>query len=610
MKPKFFLTHRKIMIAIITAMLCFLSISTPLAATRGLLFLENFSEIDFDNHAKTTADRPAEQQRMPIRLAMTWDKLRILGGDSTTSNPIAADTWSQHAKLTASDGAFMDQFGASVSISGDTLVVGARYDNNNQGSAYVFEKPGGGWTDMTQTAKLTASDGAANDQFGYAVAISGDIVVIGARGNDGFIGAAYVYEKPMSGWTDMTETAKLTASDGAASKVLGSSVAISGDTIVVGADGDTDNGFNSGAAYVFRRPVAGWSDMTETAKLLASDGAAYDDFGASVAISGDTVTVGANGDDLTHGGQGSAYVFVRTGGGWINMTETAKLHASDGAEEDFFGVSVTIDGDTVVVGAPGVDITNGTTIYNVGRAYVFEKPGGGWTDMTETAKLTASDGEANDDFGASVAIRGDTVAIGAWGNDGYNGAAYIFEKPSGIWTDTTETAKLTASDGMAFDDFGYSVAISQDTVVAGAHLDDDNGNSSGSAYVFTVSGGQEPVPDIKANGSDGPLTITQFDNLIIEIALDPGIYTGYPADWWVLADTPFGWYYYDLNNWRWGQSVTYQGGLSGLAPYEVLNTSGLSTGNYIFYFGVDGKKDGKITNSSLYYDSVEVTITP
>jgi hypothetical protein len=138
----------------------------------------------------------------------------------------------------------------------------------------------------------------------------------------------------------------------------------------------------------------------------------------------------------------------------------------------------------------------------------------------------------------------------------------------------------------------------------------DNDGGIGTDTVSVEVRNRPPVPDIKANGSNGPVTITTADTLLVEIELDSGNYPGYPADWWVLADTPLGWYYYDLNNWRWGQSVTYQGGLSDLAPYEVLNTSGLSTGNYIFYFGVDGKKDGKITNSSLFYDSVQVTITP
>ena len=324
-----------------------------------------------------------------------------------------ADTWTQEAKLTASDGSIMDQFGASVSIDGDTLVIGARYDGNDQGSAYVFEKPVGGWGDMTETAKLTASDGAFNSQFGCAVSISGDTIVIGARGSDGYMGAAYVYERPVGGWVDMTETAKLTPSDYAASKVFGSSVSISGDTIVVGADGDTQNGIKAGAAYVFEKPVGGWSDVEETAKLTASDGEDYDDFGASVCISGDTVIVGANGDDvMLIMGQGSAYVFEKPVGGWSDMEETAKLIASDGSTSDYFGAFVSIEGDTVVIGAPGVDITNGTTIHNVGQAYVYEKPVGGWTDMTESATLTPSDPDANSGFGASLNCRRQSIKPG------------------------------------------------------------------------------------------------------------------------------------------------------------------------------------------------------
>ncbi len=163
--------------------------------------------------------------------------------------PITIDPWIQAAKLTASDGAASDSFGASVAVSGDTIVVGADGThvgaNLAQGSAYVFVKPTGGWSGMTQTAKLTASDGVAYDHFGISVAISGDTIVVGASGSNSSQGAAYVFVKPTGGWTGaMTQTAKLTASDGAANDYFGGSVAISGDTIVVGAYGD-DIGANT-----------------------------------------------------------------------------------------------------------------------------------------------------------------------------------------------------------------------------------------------------------------------------------------------------------------------------------------------------------------------------
>ena len=373
-----------------------------------------------------------EGKSLPSRLSLKGDTLRILIDDSTARYPITIDPWLQQAKLTASDGAAYDLFGLSVSINGDTVVVGSYADDDNgssSGSAYVFERTGGIWT---QTAKLKAGDDTAGDYFGRSVSISGDTVVVGAYKDDdngSNSGSAYVFEKPPGGWADMTQTAKLKASDGAVSDYFGTSVSISGDTVVVGADCDDDNRRSSGSAYVFEKPPGGWADMTQTAKLTASDGAAYDYFGRSVSISGDTVVVGALYDDNNSiADPGSAYVFEKPPGGWADMTQTAKLTASDGAADDHFGNSVSISGDTVVVGAQRDD-DNG--IADAGSAYVFERPPGGWADMTQTAKLKASDGAADDDFGSSVAISGDTVVVGAdcdnIGGNSYQGSAYVFK---------------------------------------------------------------------------------------------------------------------------------------------------------------------------------------
>jgi hypothetical protein len=163
--------------------------------------------------------------------------------------------------------------------------------------------------------------------------------------------------------------------------------------------------------------------------------------------------------------------------------------------------------------------------------------------------------------------------------------------------DTTEYTVTGLDEGITY----YFAATAYNT--------SDNESGYSEEFIYTTGLSKQPVPDIKANSSDGPLTITKFDSLIVEVTLDPGIYTGYPVDWWVLANAPFGWYYYDLINWQSGQSVTYQGGLIDLAPYEVLNTSSLPIGAYIFYFGVDGNVNGIIDNP-LFYDSVEVNITP
>ena len=390
------------------------------------------------------------------------------------------------AKLTASDGAEGDQFGWSVSVGGDTMVVGG-YRDDNSGLAYVFVRPAGeDWSEATQVAKLTASDGAAGDEFGWSVSVEGDTVVVGSKGDDdsgSSSGSAYVFVRPSEGWATATETAKLTASDGAADDEFGWSVSVDGDTMVVGAHGDDGSGSNSGSAYVFVKPSTGWVAATETAKLTASDSAANDEFGWSVSADGDTMVVGAplDGDGTS---SGSAYVFVRPSTGWVAATETAKLTASDGAANDEFGWSVSVDGDTMVVGVRLVDGSGS----NSGAAYVFVKPSAGWATTTETAKLTASDGAASDRFGTSVSVGGDTIAVGAYADDNFTGSAYLFVKPATGWAATTETLKLAASDGAANDYFGFSVSVDGNTVVAGAPLGDNNGSVSGSAYAFAVSG--------------------------------------------------------------------------------------------------------------------------
>ena len=418
----------------------------------------------------------AQGREAPTWLEVEPNRLFIVVDDRNLDYPLVIDPFIQKAKLTASDGAAGDFFGYSVSSDGNTVVVGAYSDDIDPGSAYVFVKPKGGWsTTSGYAAKLTASDGAAYDYFGYCVSVSGDTVVVGAFGDDSSRGSAYVFVKPEDGWANMTQTAKLTASDGTWADSFGRSVSISGDMVVVGAYTDDDFGDASGSAYVFVRPSGGWEDMIQTAKLTASDGSQEDLFGCSVSVSGDTVLVGAFGDDST---RGSAYVFVRPGGGWVNMTQTAKLTASDGAADNFFGISVSTSGDTVVIGAVGADGW-------LGSAYVFVEPGLGWsTTSAYTAKLTPSDGAGGDFFSGSVSISGDTVVVGAAGDDDNgsgSGSAYVFVKPGGGWVDMTQAAKLTASEGAEGDNFGKAVSVSGDTVVVGAYGDD---TSRGSAYVF------------------------------------------------------------------------------------------------------------------------------
>jgi hypothetical protein len=382
-------------------------------------------------------------------------------------------------KLTAMDGAVGDRLGRSVAVDGDTLVLGAPEDDGAQGAVYVYRRSGDSWT---QTAKLTASDGAMNDELGLSVAIDGDTIVAGAPSDT--VGAnvsqGSVYTFTRGGAAARTETAKLTAGDGATNDEFGNSVAIDGDTIVAGAHGD-NVGANAGQGSVYTFTRAGGAARTQTAKLTAGDGAAADEFGSSVAIDGDTIVAGAESDNIgANADQGSVYTFTRVGA--AARTQTAKLTASDGAAADLLGGSVAIDGDTIAAGALFDEIGANA---RQGSVYTFTRAGA--DARSETAKLTASDGAANDHLGTSVAVDGDTIAAGAQGDDvGANdaqGSVYTFTRAGAAAR--TQTATLTASDGALGDGLGGSVAIDGDTIAAGAESDTVGADvNQGSASVF------------------------------------------------------------------------------------------------------------------------------
>jgi len=383
------------------------------------------------------------------------------------------------AKLVADDGATNDFFGFSVALSGDTAVIGAFRDSDDvkgvdSGSAYVFTRSGTNWG---QQAKLTATDGAANDTFGGNVALSGDTAVIGALGDDDDVngvdsGSAYVFTRSGTSWS---EQAKLSAADGAAGDEFGYSVALSGDTAVIGAARDDDKGNDSGSAYVFTRSGTSWSQQT---KLTAADGVAGDVFSISVALSGDTAVIGADLDDEKGDNSGAAYVFTRSGSTW---SQQAKLTADDGAAGDLFGIRVALSGVTAVIGAARDDDKGD----NSGAAYVFIRSGTTWSQQ---AKLTAADGAANDRFGTRVALSGNTAVIGAILDDDKSdnsGSAYVFTRSGTTWS---QQAKLAAADSAADDVFGWSVALSGDTVVIGAPTSIFVlPGGTGSAYVFDIN---------------------------------------------------------------------------------------------------------------------------
>jgi hypothetical protein len=434
------------------------------------------------------------------------EQIRVDQARSDCSEYAATLDCAEVQRLNASDAAADVWFGYSVAISGDTVVVGTPRDdidgNSFQGSAYVFERNQGGTDNWGQVKKLTASDGVAYDMFGTSVAIHADTVVVGSSfddiGSNGNQGSAYVFGRNQGGDGQWGQARKLTASDGAAGDRFGNSIAIDGDTVVVGAYFDVVDGhFEQGSAYVFGRNQGGADQWGQVKKLSASDGATEDNFGTSVAIDGDTVVVGAPFDHASVYNAGKVYVFGRNQGSADNWGQVRKLTASDGAVCAMLGKSVAIGGDTIVVGAPYDDVDSNI---DQGSAYIFGRNQGGADNWGELTKLTALDGEALDEFGGSVAIDGDMAFVGACYDDigrygaQDQGSAYLFGRHAGGADNWGEVIKLTASDGTLDDYFGWPVAIDGDTVVLGASNDEiSRGFAPGSAYVFGCPQ-EEPTP--------------------------------------------------------------------------------------------------------------------
>jgi len=402
-------------------------------------------------------------------------KLLTLGFSFLTIASCLAQT---EFKMTANDGTKDNLFGISVAVSSNYTIVGASGDNdlgNRSGSAYIFERNSGNWT---QTAKLLASDGAKDDRFGISVAISGNFAIVGATGDDDLgnkSGSAYIFEWNGANWIQVT---KLTANDGAKDDLFGSSVSINGEYAIVGTPDDDDLGNKSGSVYIFRRNGATW---IQSGKLIASDGAKEDRFGISVAINSDYAIIGADGDDLTNvpnnniiPNAGSAYIFKHNDVNWL---QTKKLTVNNPAQEDRFGIAVAISDSFAIVGANGDDNDSGS-------AYIFTNTGSNWIQIKE---LIANDRDIGDGFGNSVSLKGDYAIIGASGDNDLgdnSGSTYIFKRSMSDWV---PVKKLTASDGAAQDLFGFSVAIGENYAIAGASSDDDLGNQSGSAYIYNFA---------------------------------------------------------------------------------------------------------------------------
>jgi hypothetical protein len=424
---------------------------------------------------------------------------------------LAATQVVQLAKLTAADAALNDQFGWSVAVDGDSAIVGAKSKPTNgmeySGAAYIFERTGFSWS---QKALLTPSDGAAYDFFGEAVALDGDTAVVAASHKDTQRGAVYIFVRQANG--SWIQQAELAAADGVAYDKFGWSVAIDGETVLVGAINKSMGGPDGqGAVYIFTRSGSSW---TQQAELTETASATYQYFGSAVVIDGDTALIGAYG--ASPGGsdrQGAAYVFTRAGSSWTHRAELTE----SGESRTNFGYGVALDGDTALIGAYRATVSGHV---DQGTAFVFTGSGSAWARQ---AVLVATDGTAGDWFGKTVAVEGDTALVGASaagvGGNAAQGAGYVFARSGGSWS---QQSKVTASDGTTYSALGSSVALSGRTALVGSP------GQTAAAYVLGLPCTITPI--ITAGlGSITPATVQTYDygsKPLFTFAPEPGYVIG------------------------------------------------------------------------------------
>jgi hypothetical protein len=443
-------------------------------------------------------------------------------------NQGGSGNWGRVKKITASSRSVSDQFGFSVSISGNNVVVGAIFEDHdvtesnsvsNAGAAYIYSRDQGGSNNWGQVKKIIASIRTVNDEFGRSVAISGNHVIVGAHqddesATDSFTltnsGSAYIYKQDQSGTNNWGQYKKITAGVRGGSDFFGYAVGMSGSTILVGSYSEDEDESelnavtNAGASYFYHENQGGTGNWGQFQKTVILGRTTLDGFSTALAIDGDYAVIGAYNDDEDASGSapmlgaGSAYIFKQINGVW---TQIKKITATVRAAGDNFGYSVSIFGNYIVVGAnlEDEDATESNNLNGAGSAYIFKKDEGGTDNWGFIKKITASTRGGNDNFGIAVSIYGNYIIAGAYVEDedvnesntkSGSGSAYIFSKNEGGTDNWGQVKKICATTRAVDDNFGWSVAIYGNYAIVGALMEDHNTaeadslSMSGSAYIF------------------------------------------------------------------------------------------------------------------------------
>ena len=447
---------------------------------QGFVFVDSRGRIGLRYGGLSVTD--ARGRALACTLVTGAGRLLIRVHDASARYPLRIDPFIELASLTLAE--VTGSLGP-VAVSGSELVVGAPSADigtrASQGAVFVFRRPPVGWSgNVRAIARLVVRSGRPGDRLGSTVAVAGGIVVAGAPGatvgSHVSAGAVYVFRRPAAGWAGTVhEAAALEPRRPGTGLVLGSAVAVSGGTVVVGAPltmhGMNGRTINAGSVYVFVQPARGWSGTVhEAARLTASDGVMGDLLGTSVAVAGGTIVAGRGGGGQCESNRaGAVYVFTRPHRGWRSMTQSAELTTDT---FDDLGASVAISGRTIAAGAPlSCDKYQAVP----GSVFVFSEPTGGWRGRVHSAAtLSASDwhGNGDNEFGASVALSGSTVIATAFtpppaSSSPPTPAVYVFDKPAGGWASETRAATVASPAGTSLPD---SVAISGDSMFAGASV--------------------------------------------------------------------------------------------------------------------------------------------